>query len=84
MGIFMTEEKPEAKSPSRLDLDSKFWRTFLVVLAALLTFAGPTYMVYVLINVLQIDYAISMVSGLVLFVLGLVLIRYLIRNKAIS
>ena len=84
MGIFMTEEKPEARSPSRLDLNSKFWRTLLVVLAALLTFAGPTYMVYVLINVLQIDYAISMVSGLVLFALGLVLIRYLIRNKAIS
>jgi len=80
----MTEEKPEAKNPSRLDLNSKFWRTLLVVLAALLTFAGPTYMVYVLINILQIDYAISMVSGLVLFVLGLVLIRYLIRNKAIS
>jgi uncharacterized membrane protein len=80
----MTEEKPESKSTSRIDLSSKFWRTLLVVLAALLTFAGPTYVAYVLINILEIDYLISMVSGLVLFIIGLVLIRYLIKNQVIT
>ncbi len=68
----------------RLDLTSKFWRTFLTVLAALLSFAGPTYVVYVLANVLKIDYFRSMLSGIVLFVVGLVLVWYLLRKEIIS
>jgi hypothetical protein len=80
----VTEEKPESKKPSRINLQSNFWKTALVVLAALLTFAGPTYVVYVFINVLDINYVVSMVSGLVLFVIGLVIIRYLIRNQVLT
>jgi len=80
----VTEEKPESKKTSRIDLQSNFWKTVLVVLAALLTFAGPTYVVYIFISVLDINYVVSMVSGLVLFVIGLVIIRYLIRNKVLT
>lgn len=80
----MAEEKPESKKPNRIDLRSKSWKTVLVVLAALLTFAGPTYMVYVFINVLDINYAISMISGFVLFIIGLVLIRYLMKNHVLT
>ena len=69
---------------SRLDLTSKFWRTFLTVLAAFLTFAGPTYVVYALVNVLKIDYFRSMLSGIVLFVVGLVLLWYLLKKEIIS
>jgi len=82
----MTEKKRESKGKisARLDLSSKFWKTLLTVLAAVLTFAGPTYVVYVFINILKIDYFLSMISGVVLFLIGLVLIWYLIKNKIIS
>lgn len=76
--------KKKAETSARLNLSSKFWKTLLTVLAAFLTFAGPTYMVYVLMKILKIDYFVSMTSGIVLFVAGLVLIWYLIRNKIIS
>ncbi len=78
----MTKKRRETSA--RLNLGSKFWKTFLTVLAAFLTFAGPTYMVYVLRNILEIDYFVSIASGIVLFVAGLVLIWYLIRKKIIS
>jgi hypothetical protein len=78
------KEENKGKISTRLDLSSKFWKTFLTVLAAFLTFAGPTYVVYVFINILEIDYFVSMTSGIVLFIAGLVLIWYLIRKKTIS
>ena len=76
--------KKKAETSTRLNLSSKSWKTLLTVLAAFLTFAGPTYMVYVLRNILKIDYFVSMTSGFVLFVAGLVLIWLLIRKKIIS
>jgi len=78
----MTKRKGETSA--RVDLSSKFWKTLLTVLAAFLTFAGPTYMVYVLRNILEIDYFVSMASGIALFIAGLVLIWYLIKKKIIS
>lgn len=82
----MNTKKGENKKKitTRLDLDSKFWKTFLTVLAALLTFAGPTYIVYALVNILNVDYFVSMASGIILFVAGLGIIWYLIRNRIIS
>ena len=83
----MTEKKQKSKSriSIRLDLSSKFWKTFFIVLAVFLTFAGPTYIVYaVFLKILKMDYAVSMVSGFALFIVGVVLIWYLIKNKVIS
>lgn len=82
----MTEKKQKSKSriSIRLDLSSKFWKTLLIVLAVFLTFAGPTYIVYALLNVLKINYIVSMASGFALFIVGVVLIWYLIKNKVIS
>ncbi len=82
----MNEKTQENKSRTsiRLDLSSRFWKTFLIVLAVFLTFAGPTYIVYALLNVLKIDYFVSMASGFALFIVGLVLIWYLIKRKVIS
>jgi hypothetical protein len=80
----MTEKMEKGKS-TRFDLNSRFWKTFLLVLAVLLTFAGPTYIVYVVfLRILNIDYIVSMVSGLALFVVGLGLLWYLIKRKIIS
>jgi hypothetical protein len=79
-------EKQQAKNrkSAKFDLNSKTWRTLLVVLAAFLTFAGPTYVVYVLLEILEVGYAVSMVSGLVLLLAGLTLIWYLVKKKVIS
>ncbi|MEM3577103.1 MAG: hypothetical protein QXX51_01425 [Candidatus Bathyarchaeia archaeon] len=82
----MTEEEQKVKrSSARIGgLNSKLWRTFLVVLAAFLTFAGPTYVVYVLQRLLDIGFAISVACGFVLFIAGLALFWYLIKNKFVS
>jgi hypothetical protein len=81
----MNEEKQKnrRKISLRVDLSSRFWKTFLVVLAASLTFVGP-YVVYMLLSVLEIGYAVSMVSGFCFLIAGLVLIWYLIKRKVIS
>jgi len=78
----MTEEKQESKS--KIATTSNFRKTLLVILAVFLTFAGPTYVVYALLNALEIDYIISMVFGFALFVVGALLIWYLIKNKIVS
>ncbi|MEM3696326.1 MAG: hypothetical protein QXQ94_02310 [Candidatus Bathyarchaeia archaeon] len=79
----MGEEKRVIKEARKFDLSSKFWRTFLLILAAILTFGGP-YAVYVLNIVFEIDFAVSMISGFALFIAGLVLIWYLIRKGVVS
>lgn len=73
----------EDKSSGGFDLSSKFWSVFLVILAVLLIFVGPTYVPYLLVDLLKVDYVASAVSGFVLLLIGLVLIWYLVRKKVI-
>lgn len=73
----MTEKK---ESKGKISLNSRFWRTLLIVLAAFLTFACPTYMVYALVNVLKADYFASIFSGFASFIIGLALVLYLIKK----
>jgi len=80
----MAQDKKENKTPGKAILASGFWRTLLIIFAALLTFAGPTYVVYAFNSVLKIDYAISVVSGFVLFIIGLAIIWYLIKQKVVT
>lgn len=68
---------------SGLNLNSKFWRTFLTLLAVILIFAGPTYAVLALWKVLDLDYALSIVSGFSLFVIGFALLLFLIKRKVV-
>jgi hypothetical protein len=77
----MTEENQEMKTGM---FESKFWRTTLIIIAALLVFAGPTYMIHVLIISLGVDYWVSMATGFVVFIVGLLLLVYLFRKKVIS
>jgi hypothetical protein len=79
----MSEKESETKSQSRYDSTSRFGKTILVVLAAIFAFSGP-YVVLVLSRALDLDYAISMVSGVAIFVVGLVLIWYLVRKRVVS
>ena len=74
----------EKKQASRFDLNSRFMKAFLLVIAVLLIFVGPTYVVYVLVNVIELNYAVSMVSGFALFAVGMVFLWFLIRKKVVS
>jgi hypothetical protein len=79
----MTQEKQQTRS--RI-LESRQWKVILTVIAALLTFGSP-YLAYVMTRVtraLDMSWFISIGSGGVLFVVGLGLIWYLIREKVIS
>jgi len=66
-----------------IDLESKFWRTTLLIVSVLLIFAGPTYVPYVLNSILNLNYVASIVTGIVLLTVGLLMMWYLIRKKII-
>jgi hypothetical protein len=71
------------KNSGGFGVSPKFWRTFLVIVAALLIFAGPTYVPYLLVDLLKVNYVASIVSGFVLLIIGLVLMWFLVRKKII-
>jgi hypothetical protein len=73
----------EDESAGMFNMDSKFMRTTLVIVAVLLIFAGPTYIPYVLSNILHLDYFASVIVGLALLVAGIGLLWFLIHKKVI-
>ena len=78
----MTEDE-ETGSSGMIDLESKFWRTTLLIVSVVLIFAGPTYVPYLLYGILNLDYIASIVTGIVLLTVGLLMMWYLIRKKVI-
>ena len=83
-GMTKKEGKNKGRGRVRFDSASEFWKTVLTLLAVFLTFAGPTYLVYMFINVLKMNYHISLISGSALLVVGITLIWYLVKNEIIS
>jgi hypothetical protein len=77
-------EKEETESSGMIDLESKFWRTTLLIVSVLLIFAGPTYVPYVLYVVLGLNYIATLIVGAVLLAAGLVMLVYLIRKKVVT
>jgi hypothetical protein len=67
----MSEEKPKNT-------------LFLIILTALLVFAGPTYLVYALVNVLDLNYFLSIGCGFALFIVGMILLLFLMRKKIVT
>ena len=65
-------------------LDSKFMKIALIIVAGLLIFVGPTYIPYLLSDILKVDYVVSIVLGALLFIVGLVVLVYLYRKKVIE
>ncbi|MCL2358196.1 MAG: hypothetical protein LBH74_01815 [Nitrososphaerota archaeon] len=65
-------------------MESKFTKVALTIIAMLLIFVGSTYIPYLMYDVLSIDYFASIGVGVVLFILGIVLLIYLIRKKVIT
>ena len=66
------------------DVDSKFLKVLLIIAAVVLLFAGPTYVPYLLSNVLNLGSVVSVVAGAILFVAGFFLMLFLVRKKVIS
>ena len=66
------------------DVDSKFLKVLLIIAAVVLLFAGPTYVPYLLSNVLNLGSVVSVVAGAILFVVGFFLMLFLVRKKVIS
>lgn len=65
-------------------MESKFMRVFLIIIGALLVFAGPTYVPYILANVLNLNALAANIVGFVLFIVGIAIIIFLARKKIIS
>jgi len=65
-------------------IESKFTRIAVTIVSVFLIFVGPTYVPYLLSDVLKLNYYASIGIGLVLFIVGLVLLIFLIRKKAIT
>ena len=80
----MGEKRQKINNMSKFDLNSKFLRILLIILMVFLIFAGPTYLSYVLFEVLNLDYLVSITVGFVLFIAGLLLMWFLVRKKIIS
>lgn len=74
----------EDNSIKSIDVNSKFLKILLVLTTVFLIFAGPTYVSYFLSEILNLNYMVSAVVGFSLFLLGLFLLYYLIKNKIIK
>ena len=65
-------------------IDSKFMKVTLTVVAVFLIFVGPTYVPYLMADILKVDYIASIAVGAVLLLVGLAMLVYLIRKKVIQ
>ncbi len=74
----------EDGSMALFNMDSKFMKILLVLTTVFLLFVGPTYVSYVLAKVLNLNYFIVVITGSALFLSGLFLMYFLIKNKIIS
>jgi hypothetical protein len=77
-------ENDENNTVGRFDVSSKFMRVLLIIVTVFLIFAGPTYVSYLLSNILNVNYVASVASGFALFIAGLLLMLFLIRKKIIT
>ena len=79
----MTENDENQTVDSGL-ISSKFGRVLLTIVSVFLIFAGPTYGIYALAIILKVNMAASFLTGFILFAIGIVLMRYLVKKKIIS
>ncbi|MDI9578537.1 MAG: hypothetical protein QM398_10440 [Thermoproteota archaeon] len=65
-------------------LDSKLVKIALTLISMVLLFAGPTYVPFLLAKVIGVEYFVSLGFGLSLFIVGFVLLYYLIRKRVVE
>ena len=80
----MGKKVKKGNNGQKIDLNSKFLRILLLILMVFLIFAGPTYVSYLLFDILNLSYLVSIITGFFLFVAGLLLMWFLIRKKIIN
>ena len=81
-GIQMTKNE-ENQTTGAGFLDSKFGKTLLIIISVVLIFAGPTYVIYGLVVLLNVNMVASFVVGFALLIVGLVLMRYLSQKQIV-
>ncbi len=64
-------------------IESKFMKVTLTLFSAILIFIGPTYIPY-LMNEAHINYFATVAVGGVLFLVGILMLVYLVHKKVIS
>ena len=84
MGLDLMAKNSENDSMGLFGVNSKFMKILLVLTTVFLIFAGPTYVSYLLSEVLNLNYFVAVTVGFSLFLLGLFLIYFLVRNKIIT
>ncbi len=72
-----------AKLRDGLKISKRTTKAILTFLAALLTFGGPTYMMYIL-EKLDVPHLLYLLLGLASFTAGVILFTHLIGEKAES
>ena len=77
----MTEKNEDVQVSG---IESKFMKVVLTIVAVFLIFVGPTYIPYLLADILKVNYIASIVVGALLFIVGLVMLVYLYRKKVIE
>jgi hypothetical protein len=77
-------ENDENNDVGRFDVSSKFLRVLLIIVTVILVFVGPTYIPYLLFDVLKLNYFASIGIGFALFIAGLFLMWFLVRKKIIT
>jgi hypothetical protein len=82
--VCMTENEEIQTLKNTSFTESKFGKVIMTIVAVLLIFAGPTYVIYGLSVIAKVDLAASAIVGLVLFIIGLFMMRYLVQKKIIS
>jgi hypothetical protein len=79
----MKNKNEEVGSIGKFDIESKFWKTLLTIVAVALIFLGPTYITYAL-TALNVAYLTSLIVGIAVFAVGIALLIYLIMKKVIK
>jgi len=74
----MTQKEQPSVSKDTL---KNYWRPVLIILSAVLTFIGPTYVPYFLLNILHVDYLFTMLFGIGTFIVGLGLLLFVTKKK---
>jgi hypothetical protein len=77
-------DREQSKTIDNSFIASKFGKVLLTILAVFLIFAGPTYVIYGLSVIIKVDIAASFAVGFTLFIIGLVLMRFLVQKRIIS
>jgi pilus assembly protein TadC len=72
-----------AKLRNGLKISKRTTKAILTLLAALLTFGGPTYMMYIL-EKLDVPHPLYLLLGLASFTAGVILFTHLIGEEAES